>query len=312
MHSPLARVIAAILGGYGLILLLLTAHDWAQKAFPRPPHVTPNTARIQHPFSHPTAVRALRRFDHLPEVERLALKRELASDLIPTAQWLADLDASAYPVVCLGEYHEEDTRRYLADAVLNRLSTDVLLLEATAKTLSRLKRRMAADSAYTPLLGADIASALRAARRRNPAVELCGIEETDRQAHAPERISGARDSAIARNFWRRYRPGRRHLILFGALHCANTTHWLFDNLRNQAPENLKTRLINVQVLGEHQNGSLEAFLYFMDEIDIAAADFVISDTRGLPRQIYRWFPALDTQILSKYSAVMVFRSPVAE
>jgi hypothetical protein len=312
MHSPLARVIAAILAGYGLILLLLTAHEWAQKVFPRPPHEAPNVARIQHPLSHPTAVRALQRFDHLSDVDRHALKRELASSLTPTGQWLADHNASAYTIVCLGELHAEATRRYLANAVLNALSIDLLLLESTPKNLSRLKRWMAADRDYVPLLGADIGSALLAAMGRNPAVEIYGIEETGRQADAAAGTSGSRDRAIARNFWRRYQPGRRHLILFGALHCANTPHWLFDNLRVQAPEKLRIRMINVQVLGEHQNGSLEAFLYFLDEIGLPTTDFVVSDTRGLPRQIYVWFPALDRQILSKYAAVMVFRSLGAE
>jgi hypothetical protein len=309
MRSPLARVIAAILGGYGLILLLLTAHEWVQKAFPRPSHDAPNTDRIQHPLDHPMAIRALQGFNHLSDIDRHDLKRALASDLIATRQWLAELSASAYTVVCLGEYHAEATRRFLADTVLDAIFIDHLLLETTPKSLSRLKRWMAADRAYVPLLGADIAAALRAALSRNPAVEIYGIEETDHQAEAAAGASGSRDRAIAHNFWRRYQPGRKHLLLFGALHCANTPHWLFDNLCRQAPEKLKTRMINIQVLGEHQNGSLEAFVYFLDEIGITTADFVISDTSGLPRQIYAWFPALDMQILSKYAAVMVFRSP---
>jgi Tfp pilus assembly protein PilN len=308
MRSPLARVIAAILGGYGMMLLLLWVHDWVKDAFPRPPHEAPNSARIQHPISHSTAVRALRRFYHLPEAERRALKANLEAALIPTRAWLVALDGSDYQVICLGEFHAEITRRYLAEVVLGNLSFDNLLLEATPSSMRRLKRWMAAGRGYVPLQGADISRSLQAARRRNPGLELFGIEETDAQADASDDAAGARDRAIARNFWRRYQPRQRHLILFGALHCANTTDWLFDNLRRQAPNALKTQMINAQVLGEHQHGALEAFVYFLDEIGIRAADFVISDTRSLPPQIYTWFPSLHEQILSKYTAVVLFRS----
>jgi hypothetical protein len=71
---------------------------------------------------------------------------------------------------------------------------------------------------------------------------------------------------------------------------------------------MKTDMLNVCVLGEHQNGSIEALVYFMDEIGIEKRDFVIADTRTLPVHIYKWFPLLNRQTLAKYHTLIVFRT----
>lgn len=66
-------------------------------------------------------------------------------------------------------------------------------------------------------------------------------------------------------------------------------------------------LLNAKVLAEHHNGPVEAFLSFLDETGIEKKNFVIADTRGLHACIYRWFPALNRQILEKYQTLIVFR-----
>jgi hypothetical protein len=71
---------------------------------------------------------------------------------------------------------------------------------------------------------------------------------------------------------------------------------------------LKDEMLNVRVLGEHQNGPVEAFVYFMDEIGIEKRNFVIPHTRSLPDHIYEWFPLLNRQILDKYRSLIVFRT----
>jgi hypothetical protein len=312
MQSPLARVILFIFAGYGLILLLLVAKDWIDAEFPRAPAIAPLTASIQDPLDRRTADRARHRFRRLSEAERRVLKANLAAGLIPLRRWLADVAASGCPLICLGELHETATRRFLADTLFTGLPIDVLLLEATPKEMRRLNRWAASGRRYVPLLGADIARVMRAARDRNPDVDIWGIEETRAQAAAHHRETGARDRAIARNFWRSYQPGKRHLILFGALHCTATSAWLYANIRAQAPDTLREQMMNLQVLGVHQNGSLEAFVSFLDGIGIDTTDFVIADTRALPRPVYRWFPSFNEEILSKFSAVMVFRDLAIE
>jgi hypothetical protein len=67
-------------------------------------------------------------------------------------------------------------------------------------------------------------------------------------------------------------------------------------------------MLNVRVLGEHQNGPVEAFVYFMEEIGVKKRDFVIPDTHSLPDPICEWFPSLNRQTLGKYRSLIVFRT----
>jgi hypothetical protein len=307
MDSPLARVILATLAGYLMILLGLSVYDWIAAEYPRRPTAPMTSKRIHHPFNHLTAVSALERFDHLPEPEKTALKEGLESRLIPVGRWTALFDTSNVEIVCMGELHKEATRRFLAEAFFANVPVDVLLLEATPGEMKGLIRRMEAGREYFPLLDADIMNILRAGKTKNPDIRIEGIEETDAQAVKPQSSPNARDQSIAENFWSAFHPGRRHIILFGALHCTNETNWLFHNLRSQASPKRKDAMLNIRVLGEHQNGPLEAFVYFLDEIAVDRRNFVISDTCLLPPLIYDWFPLLNQQTLKKYRSLMVFR-----
>ena len=70
---------------------------------------------------------------------------------------------------------------------------------------------------------------------------------------------------------------------------------------------LKDAMLNVRVLGAHQNGPVAAFVYVMDEIGIDKGSFVISDTRTLPSDICEWFPLLNRETPAEYRAWIVFR-----
>ena len=308
MHSPLARVILTVLGGYVIILLFLSAYDWFRKEYPRPAAKPPVMGRIRHPLYHEKANEALQRFTRLPKPERDAIKENLQSCLLPMERWLNQINQSNYQVMCIGELHEESTRNFLAEEFFAKLSADVLLLEATPNELERLIKRMNAGRIYYPLLDADMMKILRNVRARNPDIDICGIEETLEQKKERSGHSGSRDQSIARNFWSRFQPGMRHIILFGALHCANEPHWLFDYLSGQTHFPLKSRFVNVQVLEEHQNGPLEAFVFFLDEIGIEKQNFVLPDTRALHPRIYEWFQLLNRQVLEKFCTLIVFRS----
>jgi hypothetical protein len=307
MDSPLVRVIVAILGGYLMVLLFLSVYDWIVAEYPRRPTKPMRSEGIQHPFYHQEAAKALQRFSRMPEPEKTAIKQNLESHLISMDQWLSHLGQSDYQILCMGELHEESTRNFLAEAFFARFSTDVLLLEATPEDLERLIKRMDAGRDYFPLLDADILNILRSVKNRNPAVKIRGIEETHEQQQGQHGHSMSRDQSIAHNFWDRYQPGRRHIILFGAFHCTNEPDWLFNNLCSQASPHLKERMLNVRVLGEHQNGPLEAFVYFMDEMGIERTDFVISDTHALHPRIYELFQMLHQETLGMYHALIVFR-----
>ena len=307
MESPLARVILALLGGYLLILLFLSVYDWIVEEYPRRPTKPPSLERIQHPFYHEEVADALQRFSRLPKREKAAIKENLESSLISMEQWLTHLGQSDYQIMCMGELHEESTRNFLAEEFFAKFSTDVLLLEATPKKLKRLIKRMDAGRDYFPLLDADIMKILRTVKDRNPAIKIWGIEETDEQQKGQHGHVNSRDQSIAHNFWDRFQPGRLHIILFGALHCTNEPNWLFKHLCNQASLPIKERMLNVRGLGEHQNGPLEAFVYFLDEIGIEKKHFVIPNTNSLHPRIYEFFQLLNRQTLEKYRSLIVFR-----
>jgi len=308
MESPLARIISATLGGYLLILLFLSVDDWVLEEYPRRPTEQMKPERIQYQLHHQEAIKALQLFSRLLKPEKTAIKESLKSNLISIKQWLARLGQSNFQILCMGELHKESTRSFLSKEIFANFSVDVLLLEATPEELKRLIKRMERGRNYFPLLDADIMNILRTVRNRNPDVKFYGIEETDKQAKQRHGRSNSRDQSIAQNFWASFEPGLRHIILFGTLHCTNESNWLFNNICSQASPTLKDEMLNVWVLGEHQNGPMEAFVYFMDEIGVEKRHFVIPDTSSLPVHIYEWFPLLNSQTLEKYRSLIVFRT----
>jgi hypothetical protein len=308
MDSPLARVILTVLSGYVIILFLMTAYNWIKTEYPQPPERVEKSAGVRHAFYHAQAEAAVQRYFQLAPSTRKTIQENLATHLRSMDQWLRELDHAAYQVICLGELHEEATRAFLAQTFFTGFSIDTLMLEATPETLNGIRRRMNAGRRYFPLLGADSLAILRAAEARNPSIRICGIEETDRQAKRQPGQSGTRDRAIAANFWRAFIPGKRHVILFGALHCASEKNWLFHNLRSQAGAIPEADMLNACVLGEHQNGVLEAFVFFLDAIGLAPTTFVIADKQAMHPWVYTVFPQLEHNIMKKYGALIVFRS----
>ncbi len=289
-------------------MIVLSANDWISKEYPKRPNQSPSAAGIQHPIDHEEALKALQLFLQLPEPERASIKENLESNLISMEEWLMHLARFDYQIMCVGELHEESTRNFLAEAFFATIRADTLLLEATPGKVARLIKRMEADRDYFPLLDADIMRILRAVVNTNPAIHIYGIEETDEQQKEPGDLFNSRDQSIAHNFWNCFQPGKRHIVLFGALHCTNDPNWLFQNLRRQASPPLTGWMLNVQVLGEHQNGPLEGFLFFLNAIGINKKHVVIPDTKSLHPWIYELFQRLKRQTLDKYRAVVVFRS----
>ena len=290
-----------------LLVAVLLYRDWHAARFPdRPPEPERPTARVQHPVFHPIALRALEGFRTLPAAERQAVRRNLERTLTGVDDWLRHLETADPRVLCLGELHRPATRRFLARQLLSRLPVDRLLLEATPSEMRLIHRLAGEGAAYVPLLGADVGEILEAVRTANPAVTIHGIEETSHQASLRGN-RGARDRSIAVNFWRHYQPGQRHAVLYGALHCSERRHRLFGHLRAAAPPELRPHMVNVQILGEHQDGPLEAFVYFLDELGLAPGHLVLPDTGALHPYVYSWFALLDQQVLSQFETLVVFR-----
>ncbi len=306
MDSPLVRGIVATLGGYLLILILLSVYEWVLEEYPSRPPEPIKSERIQHKLAHQDAIKALKLFSRLPNHEKASIKKGLKSNLISINQWLNRLKQSDYQILCMGELHEESTRSFLSQVIFPNFSADVLLLESTQDDLESIDSRLEVGRDYFPLLGADIMNILRTVRDRNPNIKIYGIEQTDKQAMSHNGRVNPRDQSISQNFWATFEPELRHIILFGALHCTNESNWLFYNLSRKASPTLKEEMLNVLVLGEHQKGPVEAFVYFIDEIGFEKRHYVIPDTSTLPDQIYEWFPLLNRQILKKYRSLIIF------
>jgi hypothetical protein len=307
MKEPLSQVILFTIGGFIIILFVLHIRDWIHNEFPKPSENAENVAQIQYPFYHNQASDALKQFVHLSNTEKRTIIRNLVFNLIGMKKWLDSLNAPPYDIICLGELHDESTRRFLVEQFFSTINTDVLLLEATPDKLESLIRRMDTGRSYFPLLGADIMRLLRTVRSKNSNIQFYGIEETQKEQNYRLSESNTRDMSLVHNFWKCYQPGKKNIVLFGRLHCAKEPGWFFHTLQAQAPVPLKKKMLSVAVLGEHQNGPLEAFLYFLQAVGVNLGDFVIPEPSNLHPYILDQFEALNNQIFKKYDALVVFR-----
>jgi hypothetical protein len=294
-----------------LVLLGLAwlAAEWARLNFvPSPtPIEAPADAFIQHLGNETMAGRAVAAFAAMPESRRRELIENLHANLGVLETELAVLRASRLTILCIGERHMAATRRFLAEVLLATLPFDVLLLEASSDELAEIVRRIDAGEPRVLLLGEDIAAVVRSARRTNPAVVIAGIDESDSQkGQRIHRKRGSRDISIAGNLRSHIRRGKRHAVLFGALHCADQPNWMYRHVQLGEHRVRREEIRNVNVIGEHQDGPLEAFLEFIHVIGVPRRNFMIADTGALDRIIYTWFPAL-TQSFLRFDGVIVFR-----
>ena len=295
-----------------IAIAYLTAR-WVQENYvPRPPPERP-TGPFHNPSYRQTAEYAIRQFSKLSAGQQAALVRNLEQNIVSIERWLELIRGSEVSVLCLGEDHEDATRRFLARTLFSELNIDVLFLEVTPHQIGiitqdlRSEQELSWEKEPVPLLGADIAGIIRAARIRNPDMELIGIEETKRQRIARQRSDspGSRDESINNNFWRYFRYSHRQIILFGALHCTNRPQWLYGRIRRLAPRRVADEMINVRILEKHQDGRVEAFIYFLGRIGIHRDDFVVVESKKLHPLIYDWFKDLGVT-LKDFTALMVF------
>ena len=304
------QVVLIVLGVPLIAIVLLQAHIVYQD-ITRPTIAgwPPPEERIQFPEHHPWAERAVARVAGLSPKERTELVATIRQSIQPFPEWLAALNRRPVAILCIGENHEPYLRRFLADRLFPYLAADVLLLEATPGEVRRIRTRTGAGDQEVMMLDADIARLLRSALRANPELVIDGIEERPEQRSARiQRGAGSRESSIEANFRSRYRPGRRHVVLYGAFHCSHRGSWLFRRLREQPPPDARAgAVLNVRVAWEHVEAPFEAFVHFLDEVGLAPGDFVVTDPATLPAEISEWFPFLSANELGVFDAVAVFR-----
>ena len=304
------QVVLIVLGVPVLAIVLLQAHILYENITrPTVADWPPPVDRIQFPEHRPWAERAVARVAALPPKERAELVAAIRQSIRPFPEWLAALNRRPVAILCIGENHEPYLRRFLADRLFATLKADVLLLEATPDEVRRIRSRMEEDEERVMLLDADIARLLRSSLKANPGLVIDGIEERPEQRSARiDAATGSRERSIESNFRARYRPGRRHVVLYGAFHCSHRGGWLFRRLRERPPPGaLAGAVLNVRVAWEHVEAPFEAFVHFLDEVGLAPRDFVITDPATLPPEISDWFPFLSANELGAFGAVAVFR-----
>lgn len=301
------RLFLIVLAWPLVVVVLVSGYQWYQAEFPQPPEPRLTGARVDYPQARRAGREALEQFARLAPAEQEAVIVSLVRTVVSPQRWLQDLRRADYDVLCVGEIHEPDTRAFLAEFLFGRYAVDRLLLEARPPELQRIEQLVADGRAYAPLLDADIGAIIRAARSANPDVRIRGIEETREQYRARQTAEGSREYSLAHNFWRQFRSGARHVLLYGALHCADERGWLYRHLRVQSGERQAVTMRNIQVLGEYQFEPLAAFLFFLDGIGIAPGHFVIGDTRRLHPLLRDWFPTLNQCAFSCYDTLVVFR-----
>ena len=291
----------------GLVAFVLV-HDWVRNRFgPTPAELdAARRARVAEPS--PVAEHALYQYTRLSVEERNDLHAYLHASLIPMAAWAEQIGEGGFQVICVGEDHESATREFLAREIFAKVFFDVLLLEATPSELRGIDEAIAAGDARVPLLGVDIAAILGAARTRNAGIRVAGIEETKRQRAARQGMGrgGFRDESIARNFWDRFEPGRRHGVLIGALHCTDRGNWLFARLRHEAAPRMAGDMLSVRIVGQHRNQTVADFVHFLDRIGFPRRHFVIVDPGNLHPHLDEWFRLL-ASTMRRFHTVIVFR-----
>jgi len=299
-------IVASVVALLGLAWI---AAEWARMNFvpsPSPPEV-PADAFVQHPGYESMAANAIGAFTEMPASRRETLIGNLRANLGDLNEELTRLDAARWAILCIGESHLAATRTFLAGTMLPTMALDVLLLEVSSDEFPEIKRQIDAGLAEVPLLGVDIAAIVRTALRTNPAVVVAGIDEdTSQKAQRVHRKQGSRDLSIARNLRSQFRRGKRHAVLFGALHCADQPNWLYRRIVTAESRVSREEIRNINVIGEHEDGNVEAFLTFIDAVGIERRQFMVADTGALDGLVYSWFPALTRSFL-RFDSVIVFQ-----
>ena len=291
---------------------ILHSFNWYANMTERHDLAPLSVERVQFPLHNPWGVGGVNRFGALTAPEQAQLMALLDRSITALDPWLDGLDRDGFSLLCLGENHDGHLRNLMASKILSRLPTDALLLEGRRTDAARILRHVQARD-YVPLLGQNIRPVVLAAKAANPAVRVLGIEETRPQYDARFDSQGqGREASIEQNLRAVYKPGKRHIVLFGAFHCSQRTK-LYSRLMVAPPDT--TPMLNIRVTREHIEAPIETFVYFLDEIGFLgdgptgelSGDIVITDTAALATYFRHWFPFFTSNELEHYGALVIMR-----
>lgn len=308
MNTYIFRTVATILGVPVVAFLLLQAYFWYENLREDHTLAALSSERIQFPLHHRWAQGALERFGALTPDEQAEMRALVRQSIQGLESWLEALNRQDVALICLGENHDGHLRRMIAERILSRFPTDILMLEGDRTDAARLLRHSPISDYVPLLLGVDMSPVIRAVKHANPEARVLGIEETAAQFKGRKAGDGsARDGTIEQNLRAVYQPGKRHIVLYGAFHCSHNTQRFYNRLNDDFP-GLDNRVrLNVRVAREHIEAPVEAFMYFLDEIGLPRRDIVITDPAALVRRFREWFPFFTTNELDHFSKMIIMR-----
>jgi len=298
---------------YGCILVILgiflaMGYDWAMENFvpsPQPPY-RPKEGTTRYPEIDYLRESALRKLGDIPAFERQQVRHSLSSAITPLELWLKKINRAQPELICVGENHDDVTRKFLATRFFPNYPVDALMLEITREDLAILVKLIESGSSRLSLLEANVADVIRVARVANSEVAIHGVEESRSQRIARFKgRNGSREQSIMENFRDHFRHGKRHAVLYGALHCTDGPGWFFGRIRASNNGDAIGTTLSINVVNAHESGETEAFVNFLRALDLPPPPFVVPRTSMLHAEVYAWFPQL-TRTFRQYDAVIVF------
>ncbi len=305
--ADLPLVFRGMVLGPVLLVSAISLYQWIEKEYPSRPVATINSERIQHPNYHSIATHALEKFSLLTSANQRLIIKNLQENLVPFEQWMTLFQASDYRLMCLGESHTQPTRKFLSETVLAEHIFDSLYLETNPKELTGIYKRLYSTTDYFPLLDADILQLLRSVISKNPSINIHAIDITDRQVDYKVPDKQSRDDYITKNFLSSFTDTGRNIVLIGAIHCSDSAPWFYAKVKKSFTSNKVSQVTNVRIYDEHEEGIIEAFVFFLDEIGIKRGHFAILKSKELQPIIKEWFPLATLFSFDLFDTVIIYR-----
>ena len=202
------------------------------------------------------------------------MNKALTSRQKNIGDWVEDLNSKNLSLLCLGERHDDKYRSYLSKNFFNGYKFDVMFMEARQDQVERLVKESRESSEEVDFLGADIGPVIRAALETNPNLKFIGVELTKKQKNVVtfEGNLKSREGFIAQNVSDHLERGKRHLMFYGANHCAK-----FDiGLGNKTPAYRHLEKIIAAYDGAVE---VDKYMRVVDVAEIAENDYNLNISR---------------------------------
>lgn len=300
----LATIAAFII--FSAVLLIAV---WYDKTYPSAPlPSSEKTKAVRFPDYREKAVQALTAFAALDATRQQHLRNQVQRALHPVADWIASRHHRSFSLLCIGENHHNATRRYLAAQLFNRLRFDTLHLETVPTGLATIQRKLAANVDYYPLLNADITHIITAAQTRNPALQIFAIDETavQRRQRLLPGHPASRERAIELNFFNSAQPNQRAVVLFGGLHCQDSTGWFFHHAKRRRKPHADNEFVNLRVLDTHHDGPVEGWAFFVSGLGATVENYVLDTRQISDPSVLGWFGLFNQRYLTQYRYLLLF------